>query len=230
MSRLSVLGIDTATWTATVGVVCDGRVLAEAVRAGSRAHVVTIPALTAEVLAQAGLTMRDVRGIGVSIGPGSFTGLRIGLGFAKGIAFAAGVPLVGVSTLEALAVAAGAPAGTTVCAALDARKRECWAALFRVEAGGTLVRLTDDLAIAATALAERLPDGCFVIGDAAEAYADVLGARARLLPFAAHHPRGGVVARLAAQRLAEGFPGDPATLEPVYGRPADAETARSASR
>ncbi len=208
----------------------DGRVLAEAVRPGSRAHVATIPALTAETLAQAGLAIRDVGAVAVSIGPGSFTGLRIGLGFAKGIAFAGGVPLVGVSTLEALAAVAEAPPGTAVCAALDARRRECWAAIFRVQPDGALERLTDDLAIAASALAERLPDDCTLVGDAGTAYGDVLGARATIRPFATHHPRGSVVALLAARRLTDGFPGDPGTLEPIYGRPADAEPARGPSR
>jgi tRNA threonylcarbamoyladenosine biosynthesis protein TsaB len=182
------------------------------------------------VLAQAGVTVGDVGAVAVSIGPGSFTGLRIGLGFAKGIAFAGGVPLVGVSTLEALAVAAAAPAGATVCAALDARKRECWAALFRMADDGTPERLTDDLAIGAAELAARLPAGCIVVGDGGDAYADVLGAHTILRPFATHHPRGGAIALLGARRLASGFPGDPATLEPIYGRPADAETARRPSR
>lgn len=208
----------------------DGRIVAEAVRPGSRAHVATIPALAGEVLAQAGLTTRDVQGVAVSLGPGSFTGLRIGLGFAKGIAFAGGVPLVGVSTLEALAVAADASPGTAVCAALDARKRECWAAIFRAGADGTVERLTDDLAIAATDLAARLPEGCIVVGDGGSAYGDVLGARATVLPFATHHPRGGVVARLGATRFAAGFAGDPGTLEPIYGRPADAAPPRGAPR
>jgi tRNA A37 threonylcarbamoyladenosine modification protein TsaB len=140
------------------------------------------------------------------------------------------VPLVGVSTLEALACAADAPSGAAVCAALDARKRECWAAIFRMTSDGRPERLTDDLAIGAEDLARRLPDGCIVVGDAGDAYADVLRARAVLRPFAPHHPRGGVVASLGARRLADGFSGDPATLEPIYGRPADAEAARTPSR
>lgn len=208
----------------------DGRVLAERTRVESRAHVVSVPALTGEALDQAGLGMRDVQAVAVSIGPGSFTGLRIGLGFAKGVAFAGGVPLVPVPTLEALAAVADVPAGTTVCAALDARKRECWAAVFRRGDGDTLERLTDDLAIAPDALAARLPPGSVVVGDAGIAYGDVLGARAVVLPFATHHPRGGVVARLGTRRLAAGAGADLGTLEPVYGRPSEAETARRASR
>src|SRR5213078_3041462 len=107
-----------------------------------------------------------------------------------GLAFAGGLPLVGVPTLEALAWVAEAEPGRTVCAALDARKREVYAALFAVEAGGPR-RLTPDLALAPEALAARLPRPCTVVGDAGEVYAEALGAHARLLPFATHHPRGG---------------------------------------
>ena len=182
--------------------------------------------LVERVLAEAGLALADVEGIAVSIGPGSFTGLRVGLALAKGIAFAGGLPLVGVSTLEALARVVDAEPGTTICAALDARKREVYAALFAVETGGPR-QLTPDLALAPAALAARLPRPCTLVGDAGEVYGEELGAHARLLPFATHHPRGGVIARLGGARLAAGEADDLGTLEPVYVRAPDAELPRS---
>src|SRR5438046_197783 len=148
------------------------------------------------------------------------------LALAKGVSFAGVLPLVGVPTLEALAWVVEAEPGRTVCAALDARKREVYAALFAVEAGGPR-RLTPDLALAPEALAARLPRPCTVVGDAGEVYGAVLGAHARLLPFATHHPRGGVIARLGAARLAAGEAANVGTLEPVYVRPPDAELPRS---
>jgi len=99
-------------------------VLAEDAEPASRSHVASLPALVERVLARASLAIGDVEGLAISIGPGSFTGLRIGLGLAKGIAFAGGLPLAAVPTLEALAEVAGARPGQTVCAALDARKQE----------------------------------------------------------------------------------------------------------
>jgi tRNA threonylcarbamoyladenosine biosynthesis protein TsaB len=204
----------------------DGAVLVEGVHRESRSHTASLPLLVERVLGEAGLALEDVEGIAVSIGPGSFTGLRVGLALAKGLAFAGGLPLVGVPTLEALAWVADAEPGTSLCAALDARKREVYAALFTATAEGPR-RLTPDLALAPAALAARLPRPCTLVGDAGEVYGDVLGAHAHLLPFATHHPRGGVIARLGAARLAAGEAANAGTLEPVYVRPPDAELPRS---
>src|SRR4029450_12398160 len=101
-------GLDTATWTAAVGLARADCALAEDVERASRAHIASLPHLVERVLARAGLGIRDVEALAVSIGPGSFTGLRIGLGLAKGLAFAGGLPLAAVPTLDALAHAAEA--------------------------------------------------------------------------------------------------------------------------
>ena len=203
----------------------DGTVLAEDAEPASRSHVSSLPALVERVLARAGLAIGDVEGLAVSIGPGSFTGLRIGLGLAKGIAFAGGLPLAAVPTLEALAEVAGARPGQSVCAALDARKQEVYAALFRAGATG-LERMTDDFAVAPGELAERLPPGTLLVGDAAEAYPDAFGSGLVCLPFATHHPRGGVLARLGDRLLAAGRGSELGALEPIYVRPSEAELAR----
>ncbi len=229
MIPLLVLGIDTATWTAAVGLVRDGVVLAEDVHRESRSHTASLPALVQRVLEAAAATIDEVEAVAVSIGPGSFTGLRIGLGLAKGIAFAGPIPCIPVPTLEALAWAAEAAPGTSICAALDARKREVYAALFAATASGPR-RLTPDLALTPDALAARLEPPCVVVGDAAEVYGDVLGARASLRPFATHHPRGGIIARLGWQRLATGEAPNPGELEPVYVRLPDAELPRGTPR
>jgi tRNA threonylcarbamoyladenosine biosynthesis protein TsaB len=206
----------------------DQVILAEDAEAVSRSHVTSLPGLVERVLARAGLGVRDVEGLAVSIGPGSFTGLRIGLGLAKGLAFAGNLPLAAVSTLEALAEAAGAAPGQTVCAALDARKREVYGALFRVDDDGSLRRVGPDVALAPEALAARLPAGAVLVGDASEAYPETLGPGLVVRPFATHHPRGGVVARLGARLLAAGEAVDVGTAEPLYVRPSEAELARNA--
>ena len=191
----------------------------------ARSHTASLPALVDRVLADAGVTIGDVEGLAVSIGPGSFTGLRIGLALAKGIAFAGGLPLVGVPTLEALAHVADAAPGETICAALDARKREVYAALF-VATEAAPRRVSTDVALAPEALAALLTPPCVLVGDAGEVYGEVLGARATLRPFATHHPRGGVIARLGAERIAAGEGANPGPLEPTYVRAPDAELPR----
>ena len=205
-----------------MGVARDGVVLAEGVHRESRSHTVSLPALVARLLADAGLRIDDVEALAVSIGPGSFTGLRIGLALAKGLAFAGGLPLVGVPTLDALAHVAEAAPGVSICAAIDARKREVYAALFVADPAGPR-RQTPDLALAPEALADRLPSPCVLVGDAGEVYGDVLAPRTTIRPFATHHPRGGIVARLGFARLAAGERDDVGALEPAYVRAPDAE-------
>ena len=207
----------------------DGVVLADAAEPESRSHAKSLPGLVARALAEAGVELGGLHAVAVSIGPGSFTGLRIGLGWAKGVAFAARIPLVTVPTLEALAWAADAAAGEQVCAALDARKGEVYAALFAATAAGPR-RLSEDLALRPVDLAARLERPCVLVGDAGSVYGDVLGARATIRPFATHHPRGGIVARLGWQRLLAGAAANPGEVEPVYVRPPEAELVRFGSR
>jgi len=187
-----------------------------------------LPALIEQALARAATTWDDVEGLAVSIGPGSFTGLRIGLSLAKGIAYAGHLPIAAVSTLEALAWAADPSPGEHVWAILDARMREVYAASFERTAT-SLVRRTADEALPPDALAPRIAADALVVGDAAAAYPVLARPGARVLPFATHHPRGGVVARLGAAILRAGGGADVGTLEPTYVRPSQAELAHKRS-
>jgi tRNA threonylcarbamoyladenosine biosynthesis protein TsaB len=192
----------------------------------TRSHGGVLAALVEEARAQASLAWEEIDGLAVSIGPGSFTGLRIGLSLAKGLAFAGGTPIAPVPTLEALAWAAEASPGETVWAVLDARMREVYAAGFARTPTG-LERLTPDEALAPDTLASRIAPGAVVVGDAPDVYPQLLASGARLLPFATHHPRGGIVARLGAAILRGGGAADVGALEPAYVRPSQAELARS---
>lgn len=212
-----------------MGLVADGHVLGEASARAVRSHAVSLPGLVGEALERAGCRLDHVEAIAVSIGPGSFTGLRIGLAFAKGLVYAGGLRLAAVPTLVALAHAAPLPAGTTVCAALDARKREVYAALFEVTEGRGRRRLMADVAVSAAVLAARLPAGCVLVGDAAATYPE-LGARARVLPLDVCPPRGSVVARLGWERLLAGESENPGAVEPAYVRLPEAEIHRTVSR
>lgn len=202
---------------------------AECAERESRSHTVSLPRLVERTLADAGLRIADIDALAVSIGPGSFTGLRIGLAFAKGLAYAGRLPLAAVPTLEALAWVAEASPDDRVCAALDARKREVYAAFFTTTPDGP-VRSTEDVALRPDELARRMRPRCVLVGDASDVYGDVLGAWATIRPFATHHPRGGIVARLGAARLARGEAADTGALEPTYVRAPEAELAATRPR
>jgi tRNA threonylcarbamoyladenosine biosynthesis protein TsaB len=157
-----VLGFDTATPATVVGLLDDAG--AGGVRerrhdpaAGERpGHAAQLLALASELLAQAGIAFADVDRVGVGLGPGGFTGLRIGVATARALAQSSGAELAGVSTLRALAVAAApqAPAGTGVLAVVDARRSEVFAAGWR---DGEQV--LEQVALAPAALAARLREG-----------------------------------------------------------------------
>ena len=200
----------------------DGATLATSHWRTDRSHVGELPARVERVLADAGIGWDALDGLAVSIGPGSFTGLRIAVAFGKGIAFAGRLRVAAVPTLEALAAVAGAPAGGRVCAALDARKQEIYAAFFRVAADGVPVRESPDAVWKPAALAAACDAATIVVGDAPDVYPEPF-AQARVLPFVTHHPRGDVVARMGAARMASGDDVTLAALEPAYVRAPDAK-------
>jgi tRNA threonylcarbamoyladenosine biosynthesis protein TsaB len=218
-----ILGLDTATRCASVGVLIDGRVVAEESEV-TGSHAASLLPLIDGVLMRAGCTVRDLDAIAVSSGPGSFTGLRVAMSVAKGLACAAGLRVVGVPTLEALARSVAQPG--TICALLDARKGELYAAWFEF-ADGTLRRLAADALLTPEQLVALVPAPCVFVGDAVEAYGDLLrghfGTRATVLPFPSCGPRGGVIAALGLERVQAGQVEDLLTLEPCYIRPSEAE-------
>jgi tRNA threonylcarbamoyladenosine biosynthesis protein TsaB len=209
----------------------DGRVLAEVFEHSGTGHAARLAELIASALAQAKVELAAVDALAVSIGPGSFTGLRVGLSFAKGVAFASGAPLVGVGTLEALAAAAP-PRFSVVAAVTDARRGETYSAIFRRTAG-SVERLVEDAALTPPQAAQRIvgelggASSCALVGDGAERYGEAF-ARLRdlaveIIPFREIHPRGSVVASLGERRLRRGESDRPETLVPLYVRASAAE-------
>ena len=216
-----ILGIDTATQIASVGITRGEEVVAEASNRATSNHTETLLPLIADVLSRADVSLHDIEGIGVSIGPGSFTGLRIALGTVKGLAYATGQRVVGVPTLEALAHTLSDWEGL-VCPILDARKREVYAALFQRSRNGDLATVLPAHVSPLNAVLTHVSAPCLFLGDGVETYGaairDHCGTRAHLLPFSTHHPRGAVVAKLAWERLSRGDADDIATLVPAYVR------------
>lgn len=150
---MKLLGLDTATMTASAAVIIDGAVAAaEDIHTGHGATSEGLMPLIARVLERAGVAPRDLDAVAVGAGPGSFTGLRIGMATAKGIAFAAGIPLWAVSSLAALALGAVRRGATgTIIPVLDARRGELYAGFYRDD----LTALAPDAVLTADALRER---------------------------------------------------------------------------
>jgi tRNA threonylcarbamoyladenosine biosynthesis protein TsaB len=211
-----LLALDTATLTAGAAVIADGRIVA-AERRRVTTHSESLLALVDETLRAAGLRAAELDAFACGAGPGSFTGLRIGLATVKGICFALGRPLVMVSSLAALA--ARAPDGE-VAAVLDAHKDEVYAGRFTVERG--LPRAAgEERVLAPRALAAELPPGARLVGDGALRYRELFAACAILDEDGA--PRPDDLARLALEKFSRGELADLASAAPRYIRPSEAE-------
>lgn len=228
---MRVLGIETATWTASVAVMDGEQALAEQTRQAAGSHVVSLIPLLDEVLHAAGMPLSAVDLIAVSIGPGSFTGLRIGLSIAKGLALAARKPLVGVPTLSAMAYAAGPRDGKPLCPVLDARKHEVYAALFAWSAQGPMP-IWGPAALAPDTLAERLKAPSVVFGEGVDEYRDIFRQRCgegiELLPSKWAGPSAAAVAALGRAQFLRVGGDDADRLEPAYLRLSEAEESRQA--
>ncbi len=226
-----VLAADTSTSFNTVALCRGESLLAETVVDAGRKHSERLLETTEWVLAETGMTLEDVELLAVSIGPGSFTGLRIGAATWKGLALAAERPLAAVPTLDAM-TRLGAFHDGLVCPLLDAKMGEVFGALYRFE-GGRRTTLAPDSAGAvekllesAEELAESTGSGITFLGDGAVLYRERILARipdAVFAPPAFSAPRASAVALEALDRVREGASTVAADVSPRYLRKSQAE-------
>ncbi|NLJ33850.1 MAG: tRNA (adenosine(37)-N6)-threonylcarbamoyltransferase complex dimerization subunit type 1 TsaB [Firmicutes bacterium] len=224
-----ILGLDTATATASVALIRGKGLLAEEIlNIPQKTHSKKLLPVLARLLTGAGVQIEDVDAFAVSAGPGSFTGLRIGLGTGKGFAHALSKPLITVPTLDALAYNYYFP-GAIICPLLDAKQGLLYTALYRGEASGPR-RETDYLALPPQGVVEYLSPGeepVILLGDGigllGKAVWAQLGERAFVVPAASCLPRASSVAFLGQRALGENPQGDPLTVEPLYVRKSAAE-------
>jgi tRNA threonylcarbamoyladenosine biosynthesis protein TsaB len=218
-----VLGIETATVLGGVALVSDtGELLGEIALRSHESHSERILPALEWLLATLGLTLRDCAAVAVSQGPGSFTGLRAGIATAKGLSFSLGVPLFGISTLEALAANAP-PAAGPVCAVLDARRGEVFRALFGCGPTGPQ-RLDPDRLVPLQSFADELPADCLIVGELPASFSEMLppGRGVRFVPPHLGHPRAAVIAALGSVARGASRASQLTTLMPHYLRPCDA--------
>jgi tRNA threonylcarbamoyladenosine biosynthesis protein TsaB len=226
-----VLALETATRDGSVALARDGGVIASVRGDGSRPHATRLPADALALLVRAGLTLHDVDVFAVCLGPGAFTGLRVGIAAAQGLAFATGRPIVGVSALDALGAAAldGREASSVAGVWMDAARREVFAVRYVLAPDAVLgVRSIGEPVSAppAEVAAEWAEGDATVsqwIGEGVLRYRDQIG-----LGEVVEEPPllGPLVARLGTLAARAGQAGAPHALRPIYVRPSDAELAR----
>lgn len=225
-----ILAFETSAKAASVALLEDGRLLGESYQNTGLTHSQTLLVMAEDLLKQCGRTVGDITAVAVAEGPGSFTGVRIGVAAAKGFAWGGGLPCYGVSTLEAMAESLGVYQGY-VCPCMDARRSQVYNSLFYVNQGN-IQRLREDRAIALADLAgelKELTEPVFLVGDGSALAFRTLSAQVPKLvlpPEHRMHQRAAGVAILAAKKIAAGEPGDGNALTPNYLRLSQAERER----
>jgi tRNA threonylcarbamoyladenosine biosynthesis protein TsaB len=217
MCPVLTLAIDCSARFCSVALFDKGgnRILAEASPDIGRGHAEQLPAVLQSVLARAAVDLSQIGRIGVTVGPGSFAGIRVGVAFARGLALALDVPVVGVGSLEAIALPSAREHGKAVMAVLDAKRDHVWAIL--VDADGKITETAAERAPEAAA-ALAFETGCMIIGSGAAILASINSALQPHIIGDLAAPRIADVARLAATLdLAAN------QAEPRYLRDADAK-------
>ena len=222
---MKILGIDTSTPIGSVALIDDDNLVAEHTLNIVQAHSSRLMPAIDTVLKWSDITAADLDGCAVGVGPGSFTGVRIGVATIKSLCYALDKPIVGVSTLEAVAYNLRWTNGV-ICPLFDARRSEVYGAIF--EGGTEWQRLSEELCLPIDAFLDRLDtrtstdcpinfvgDGLFTYG---EAVRERLGERAQFADVIFNVPRGATVAHLGRQRLQNDDVDDYWTLVPNYVR------------
>ncbi len=223
-----ILGADTSTKTCSVALLEDGHARAEIVFSDGKTHSRHLMQLMDRLLNQFSISMQQIDALAVGVGPGTFTGVRIGLSAMKGLALANGLPILGISSLAALAWMQG-PEPARICPMLDARRGEVYGAVYRRASGGLTCEHPEQV-VSAGDLAGSIQGPCLFAGSGAVLYREVI---AGIKPEAAHFApdeqnlvKASAIASLAWQRLVVNDSDPLVTLVPNYLRPSDAEVNR----
>ena len=225
-----ILAFETSAKAASVALMEKGKLLGECYQNTGLTHSQTLMSMAENLLDNCGVTPQQIDAVAVAAGPGSFTGVRIGVAAAKGFAWGRQIPCYGISTLEAMAQNLGIWNGFVV-PTMDARRSQTYTALFHAE-NGKLTRQMEDCAISFAQLGDFLKncqEPIFLVGDGAVlCYNTLLEAVPGLVLPPEHrlHQRAAGVAIVAQQKMDAGEPGDGASLTPNYLRLSQAERER----
>ena len=224
---MRILALDTSGFAGSVALLKGPRVLAEETLERQRRSAQTLAPAIARLLAGQRMEAREIGLVATTVGPGSFTGLRVGVTTAKTMAYVAGAEVVGLSTLEVVAnqtpkeMLADGP--REVQAVLDAQRKELFVGRFQAEADSELRRLETDRIVAIEAWLQSLRAGTLVTGSGLEKVIDRLPKEVVVVPPSHWEPRAATVGRLGWREYERGQRADVWKLMPVYLRPSYAE-------
>lgn len=222
---MRVLAVDTATKVCSAALLENQGLLAELTVNHGHTHSTHLMPMIDLLLSQCRLSANDLDGFAVTIGPGSFTGLRIGLSTIKGLAYATGKPAAGVSALEALAYQFPF-SGYPICPMIDARKGEVYAAGYKFQDGAP-TEVWPARAVSPEQAVANASEPCLFVGSGARLYqdriAELTGRLAVFAPAGQNDIRAATVGILGLKRLSQGQPTPLSRLSPWYIRPSDAE-------
>ncbi len=204
----TILAVDTSATPVSCAILQDDRLLASYYAHTKSTHSQTLMPMIEQILHINNLSMQDIDALAVNTGPGSFTGVRIGVSAIKGLAFTENKPCVAVSTLESMAEGfCGMPLDALICCVMDARCQQVYTALFKLDDTGVPQRLCEDMAITTEKLKERLSaysEPIVLVGDgAALCYTALVGElpRVRLSPLVLRYQTAANVAAIAMRKL-----------------------------
>lgn len=227
---MKILGIETSLYAGSVAVSEGNMILGEYYFNTGPSHSEKLLSSIEWLLSELDIDKSELSGISVSLGPGSFTSLRIGVAAAKGLCYSLDIPITGISTLELMAN--NLPfSGSQICPVIDAKRGEVYCAFFKSD-GGKVRRITQDMVISAEKLARDIKERTVFVGEGALLYSDFLDHIMDGEGFSAYspepfnYPRAGVLSVLGASLLEAGQSQDPYTLSPNYIRKSEAEAAK----
>lgn len=223
------MAVDTSTKSGSVALLRDGILIGEKFVNTGKHHGASVHAAIGQILTAAGIGISEVDLLAVTVGPGSFTGLRIGVGTVKGLAFAGGIPVVGVSTLTALAANVSGQA-RVICPMLDARKGEVYTAFYQHGDGGVPERVSHERVVSPEVVLTDVTGPTLFLGDGAVAYEgiirSVLADKAHFVPEPFNYIRAASVGVIGLKKFRDGDTLNPLMCAPRYLRLSEAETRR----
>jgi len=222
---MRILALDTATKNCSVAIVDDQSIMAESTSVSAQTHAIHLIEMVQRVVDMSGLTLSEIDGFAVGRGPGSFTGLRIGISTIKALAVATGKPVVGVSNLDALAIQA-AISSNMICPLMDARKGEVYFSRYRYE-NRNLQKIVPAQVSTLDEVLSAINTACVFVGEGARKYQkkinEKVGPYASFAAPIQNTIRASTIGQLSVNRFKQENTDDVVMLAPEYIRKSDAE-------